>query len=179
MCKACNENSVYESRVNKIKYCKSCFNKYFEKKVRKTIRTNKLISKKDKLGMAVKRTSSLVAQFLIKKILRNPKLKIIRNKKFKIKDITRIITGYNLDNEAENIITSVFNKKKPKLGPRIKKEIRPLYLMTEQEIRLFAKLNKIKITKQKLSKTAKLLNKFEDKYPETKYAIVKSSLKIS
>lgn len=71
MCKKCKTNPVYVNKINKISYCARCFNKYFEKKVRKCIRVNKLIKKNEKIGVAVSGgKDSLVLLYLLVKILK-------------------------------------------------------------------------------------------------------------
>lgn len=52
MCHACEKNPVFKLHSGE-QLCKSCFLKYFEKKVRKTIRVHKLIDKKDDIAIAV------------------------------------------------------------------------------------------------------------------------------
>ncbi len=52
MCHNCEKKSVWKLDSGE-SLCKSCFFKYFEKKVRKTIRKHKLIEKKDEIAVAV------------------------------------------------------------------------------------------------------------------------------
>src|SRR3989338_7707223 len=51
-CKRCTTEPVFKL-ISGVSLCKSCFIKYFEKKVRKTIRQYRLINKGDYLGVAV------------------------------------------------------------------------------------------------------------------------------
>lgn len=51
-CKNCNSNPVIELVNNNIKLCKSCFIKYFERKVFKTISKYNLIDDNDVIGVA-------------------------------------------------------------------------------------------------------------------------------
>lgn len=51
-CKRCTNEPVFKL-ISGVSLCKSCFLKYFEKKVRKTIRQYKLIKKGDYLGVAI------------------------------------------------------------------------------------------------------------------------------
>ncbi|RME54449.1 TIGR00269 family protein [Candidatus Woesearchaeota archaeon] len=51
-CKNCNLKPVHQL-TSGVKLCRSCFIKYFEKKVRKTVRVHKLIQKKDKVCVAI------------------------------------------------------------------------------------------------------------------------------
>ena len=69
MCKFCETKPVYVL-LNHKKLCKSCFIKYFEKKVLRTIRTQKMIDKKDKVVMALSGgKDSVTTAHIINKIL--------------------------------------------------------------------------------------------------------------
>ncbi len=71
MKECCIKNPVYTLTGGE-KLCKKHFITYFEKKVRKTIRIEKLIGKKEKIGVAVSGgKDSLVCLYLLNKILRN------------------------------------------------------------------------------------------------------------
>ena len=52
-CKKCNLNPVIKLPNSNISLCKKCFLRYFERKVRKTIRVYKLIKKNDTIGIAL------------------------------------------------------------------------------------------------------------------------------
>ncbi len=52
-CKKCKEKPVIDLPNNNISLCKKCFLRYFEKKVRKTIRIYKLFQKGDTIGVAL------------------------------------------------------------------------------------------------------------------------------
>ena len=52
-CKKCKEKPVIKLTNSKITLCKKCFIRYFERKVKKTIRSYKLFKKGDRLGVAL------------------------------------------------------------------------------------------------------------------------------
>ncbi|MFH1751873.1 MAG: TIGR00269 family protein [archaeon] len=52
-CEKCSEKSVILLPFGPHYYCKTHFNEYFERKFKKTIRTNSLIKKNEKIGLAV------------------------------------------------------------------------------------------------------------------------------
>ncbi|MBI2672293.1 TIGR00269 family protein [Candidatus Woesearchaeota archaeon] len=77
-CKNCENNPVIKLPNSNIYQCKKCFNKYFEKKVRKTIRMYKLIDKKDIIGVACSGgKDSMTTLYLLGKILKSRNQKII------------------------------------------------------------------------------------------------------
>lgn len=166
MCRACNTKPVYISKINKKKYCKSCFNKYFEKKVRKTLRVNNLIQKTDKL--TIKGINQQLLFFLLNKIIRNIKITKQINK------ADKIIIANTIDDEAGQIIKAQIIKTKYTSKPIEKKIIKPLYQMLDKEVLIFAKINKLKF-KPKKSKIKTELDKLEQKHPGTKNSIVKSN----
>lgn len=267
MCKYCKTKTVFVNRINNVKYCKSCFIRYFERKFRKTIRVNRLVKEKDKLLVACSGgKDSTVALYLLNKIFRKrnkiealivdpsigeytkTNLKNLREfcekyeiklneKSFReefgyglcyIKSLLRkkgyeytgcaicgvlrryiinkfarerkfslVVTGHNLDDEAESFLMNIFKNKMDvtaRLGIktgifRIKSfvpRIKPLYFHTERETTLFSKLHKFKVVYEKCpcrvhvlrAQVEKLLDEFEKKQPDVKYAIVNSFLEI-
>jgi len=77
-CKICEENPVIKLPNSNIYHCKKCFNRYFEKKVRKTIRMYKLVDKNDIIGIAVSGgKDSMSTLYLLSKILKSRNQKII------------------------------------------------------------------------------------------------------
>ena len=73
-CKKCVESPVIKLSNSEISLCKSCFIKYFERKVLKTIRTYKLIGKNDHIGVAASGgKDSTTVLYLLNKIIRERK----------------------------------------------------------------------------------------------------------
>lgn len=257
-CKNCKSNPVIKLPNSNISLCKSHFNRYFEKKVRRCIRVYNLIKKTDKVIVALSGgKDSLSLTFLLHKLLKQrkiklealiidegtrkdelkaaeklcKKLKIKLNKftykkeyKFTLFDIaeklkgipcaacgalrrslinkkarqlkaTKLATGHNLDDEAQNILMNQFKNNiqlSSRLGPLtgVKddkyfiRRIKPFYFLTEQEVLTFAKINNIAPGKKICpfrcgayrNSIRKMLDSFEKKYPGTKHSIVKSFL---
>ncbi len=119
------------------------------------------------------------------------------NKKAKELKGTLLATGHNLDDEAQAIIMNMFKNTMPvmaRLGPisGIQKQkgfvtrIKPLYFCTEEEVRLFSKINNFPVKYEKCpcrseayrKEIAELLDQFEKKHKQTKYSIVRSLLEI-
>jgi tRNA-5-methyluridine54 2-sulfurtransferase len=248
---------------------KKQFIEYFEKKVRKTVRVNKLIEKKERILVACSGgKDSTAVLYLLNKITRNNKditieaihndpsigeyskinrenitkfckenniklhiasfrdefgyslcyihglLKqkgikykscsvcgILRrnllNKKAKELKATKLVTGHNSDDEAQNIIMNIFQNHTellPRLGPRsgLKENkgfiprVKPLYFCTEEETKLYSKLHNFPVKYEKCpcrtdayrKNVAEMLDNFEKQYKSTKTGIIQSFLKI-
>lgn len=248
---------------------KEQFIEYFEKKVRKTIRTNKLIGKKENILVACSGgKDSTTALYLLNKLTKpNKKIEIqaihidpsigkyseinkkniikfckknkiklhlssfrqefgyslcyikgllkqkdikwkscticgvlkryLLNKKAKQLKATKLVTGHNLDDEAQSIIMNIFQNHVeilPRLGPKTGiaehkgfiPRIKPLYFCKEQETKLYSKLKNFPVKYEKCpcreeayrKDIADMLNEFEKHHKATKTAIVQSFLKL-
>jgi len=119
------------------------------------------------------------------------------NKKAKELGFTKIVTGHNLDDEAETILlnqlkgnAALLAKLGPKVGVRKVKgfvqRVKPLYFLSAKEIILYAKLNNLPCSLQVCPLRGETLRveirewlyKMERKYPNVKNAIVNSFLEI-
>lgn len=119
------------------------------------------------------------------------------NKYAKQLKATKLVTGHNLDDEAQAIVMNNFKantKLAAKLGPvsgvsvhqDFVQRIKPLYFCLEKETRLYALLKGFKveftecpnITNSYRSQVRDMLNDFEQKYPGTKTSIINSFLDI-
>ena len=251
------------------KLSKDQFLKYFEKKVRKTIRIHNLIGKKEKVLVACSGgKDSTVALYLMNKIVKNRNViveamhvdqsignyskinrkniekfckdqgiklhvtsfreffgmaqcyiksalhdkgvnwkscticgvlrRYILNKYTRDLKATKIVTGHNLDDEAQSILMNLFNNNVPllaRLGPKtgIKDfkgfvpRIKPLYMCKEEEVLLYSKLMDFPVqyescpcrTEAHRLKVLKMLDEFEKENKGTKSGIVNSYLDLS
>lgn len=119
------------------------------------------------------------------------------NKKARELGATKLVTGHNLDDEAQNILMNQF-KANPVLSSRLGpltgvkdnslfiRRAKPLYFISEFETEIYAKINNI-VPKRKIcpfrcgafrSSVRKFLDDFDKKYPGTKQAVVQSFIKI-
>jgi len=110
---------------------------------------------------------------------------------------TKLITGHNLDDEAQVILMNQFKANtslSAGLGPisgtqehhLFVRRVKPLYFCTNQEVITYTKIkgweldycNCIYSQEGYRSQIKKMLNDFEEKYPGTKHGLVKSFLEV-
>jgi tRNA-5-methyluridine54 2-sulfurtransferase len=108
---------------------------------------------------------------------------------------TKVVTGHNLDDEAQAVLMNTFkanNKQSSKMGPisglkthaGFVQRVKPLYFCTEKETRLYTFIKQIKVdnaecpnvTQSYRADIRDMLNSFEAKYPGTKTGIINSFL---
>tara|TARA_Y100000310_G_scaffold69290_1_gene64754 strand:+ start:15832 stop:16404 length:573 start_codon:yes stop_codon:yes gene_type:complete len=181
MCKQCKISPVYEF-TNKIKLCKNCFIKYFQKKVLYTIRKFKMIKKDEVIGYEKKRDFRGVVLFDI--LLMFSKKAMIEIIKLPTKKkINKKAVSSTIDSESDKITHILIKGKTSQLkevSPINKKQIKPLYLFLDEEVRLYAKLKKLKFKEEKIKQDniSSFINDLEKKHPEIKRAIVNSYLEL-
>jgi len=176
MCKLCETNPVYEF-TNKRKLCKNCFIRWFDKKFLFTNRKFKLIKKGDSLVIRGEGYKKAVLEHILKKFKDKFLIEIKRKG-------NKIAFTDTIDTNSKEIIRILINKNANQLNnlsPINKNNIKPFYLFLDEEVLLYAKLNKLKPDKLKDSKDKiKLfLDEIEKKHPEVKRAVVNSFLKLN
>ncbi len=139
------------------------FKRYFEKKVLYTVRKFSMprevkVRKRDCLNDRV--LLHLIERF---GFMGNSKITAISD---------------SADDVASGIVESWFENRKVDLSPSTRKEIRPLFLMTDQEISIYASLKGIKGKQKKKSSARNMLDKMEKPHPEIKRAIVQSYIQL-
>ena len=119
------------------------------------------------------------------------------NKQARKHEATKLITGHNLDDEAQAIIMNLFKANTTlaaNLGPisgvkdhqLFVQRVKPLFFCTNKEVEVYTQLkewdldycNCIYSQEGYRSQVKQMLNDFEDKYPGTKQGIIKSYLEI-
>lgn len=117
------------------------------------------------------------------------------NKYARKQGATKVVTGHNLDDEAQGIIMNIFKANTTlaaNLGPvsGVKKHplfvqrVKPLFMCTNKEIEVYTQLKEWTLDycdclysgEGYRSQVKRMLNEFEDKYPGTKQGIIKSYL---
>lgn len=200
-CSFCRDESVYFRKNEGHYYCKKHFVKNIEKRVKRTIRINRLIDNGDRIA-----ADSENVLFLLNIIFNsNPKIKIftidlgkenitkkneILLKKIRKLKITKIAISHNLDDECQKILLNVLKGNLSRLDLTTKKIIPiicPLINIPENELEVYAKINGISFSSKKYfystdNKTneqiRKFLNDLDEVSPGIKYNLYESLLKI-
>jgi len=179
VCFRCGKNSrISLKHIGNM--CNGCFLKIIEKRVRKDIRTKKLIRKNDRILMINNSSKEFfVSGFLLRKIIKElpASIAIRKSKKLNIgqaiaKKYDKIIVPWSLDDETEGFLGYLFNKEKQQKFS--KKTIKLLKNVSEEEIALFAKIKKFRYRQGKKSKIKKMLDMLEQRYPGYKFSLLNS-----
>ncbi|MFC1681995.1 hypothetical protein ACFL0X_00040 [Nanoarchaeota archaeon] len=180
MCQLCKTKPVYKF-TNQRQLCKTCFTRYIEKKFLYTIRKFKLIKKQEKISTTNSNDfRNTVLKHLLKMFAEKSTIKLTNSAR-------KIAHPNTTDTEANKIIQEIIkgNTKNLKKYSPITKEnsktiIKPLYLLFDKEVLLYAKIKKLKykMSETKQDKIQKFLNSLEKKHPEVKQAIIQAYLQL-
>lgn len=168
-CKKCSKKRAAKE------YCNSHFSELIEKKAKKAIREAGWLKRNDRVLVLNDRTKEgVAAEFLLKKVVGGLPLRItVRRKKgsfarFASARFDRVILLTDLDDEIEGFILELFEGKKP---ARLKNELRILRYITDEEIKLFLRIKKIRFREKNKSRLGGLLDSFEKKNPDIKLSL--------
>lgn len=176
MCHECSTKPVYEF-TNKRKVCARCFIRYFQKKVFYINRKFELIKRGDVVGY---KNSGNFRDVVLEDVLRffseRAGVEIIDT--IKSKKYNKLAVSDTINVNSDKIIETIFNKNLSKIkniNPAEKNTINPLYLFTDEEVLLYAKLRglKFKVNKKNdKNNLIKFVDALEKKHPELRRAIV-------
>ena len=173
MCKQCEINHVYEF-TNKRKLCKNCFINYFHKKVLYINRKFNMICRGDVIGYQKgNNVNSVVLKEVLNLFEEKGFIRQVGNKN----KFDKLALPNNLDSESDKIIHELINGN-IELNKTDKGIIKPLYLFSDREILLYAKIKRLKFIEKKIKKDkiSLFVEDLEKKHPEIKRAIVNSYL---
>lgn len=139
-CFICNDKKVFK-KDNKY-LCEKCFLRLFDKKVRRWIRQNKVISKGDIIF-----AKGEVTRHILNNIFKDGQIKII-SKKSKLKDLKEIVEKSS-DDYICDFMKDLISGKRPK---SYKKEVSLLRQFSDDDILLYAKINRLKFNPKKKDK---------------------------
>ena len=172
-CKSCNKESKVHLAYPPHELCEECFLKIIEKRVRKYVRINKLFKKNDKILIINDNSKEAqVNKYILKSIIKNMPATITEKETSKGTRVDKIIMPWNLDDEINQYLEEVMNKKKEK---RNTKEIKILKPVLDSEVEIFAKIKGFKYKKVKHQEKNPFLKGLEEKHPGTKFSLLKSS----
>jgi tRNA(Ile)-lysidine synthase TilS/MesJ len=180
MCKQCEKNPLYEF-TNKRKLCKNCFVNYFNKKFLFTIRKFGMINHEDIIGYSKNNSfKEVVLEDMLNFFSKKSGISVV---KLPNKRANKIASDSSIDSEANEIVKKIIEGNAINLKkdlPVEKNLIKPLYLFSDEEILLYAKIKNLKFKeeKNKKNKIESFLDKFEKKHPEVKRAVVNSLLEL-
>jgi len=170
-----------KQRIRGFDFCRNCFIKVIDRRVRKELKISKAIKKGDNLLIIDDGTCSAKLNILlIKKIAgKIAKIKVKKqsfniNKKINFKG--KIIAPWNLDDEIRLFMKSFLNNKPFRYLGNYDNIIKPLACLKQDECELFAKLLGLKFRKdKKKDDLTEFIGKIENKYLGTRFSILKSS----
>lgn len=162
-------------------FCRNCFIKVIERRVRKELRMSEAIKKGDNLLIIDDGTcSAKLNVLLIKKSVGDITKITVKKGKFnpdkKISFKGKIIAPWNLDDEILLFMNSFFNNKLFRYLGDHGNIVKPLISIKQDECETFAKLTGLKYNmKTKTDDLAGFIGKIEEKYPGTKFGILKTT----
>ncbi len=165
-CKNCKTKPIWEF-TNQTRLCKNCFTDYFEMKVFKTIRKYQMLP--ENRIIKLEKNSTINTNIL----------KYILEKKFKVRfSVKPNFSSKNLSQSAEKIFSNILKGKFK--GPTPTNPPKPLYFLSNKEIKLYASLKEIKgkLPKQD-KKIQELFQKFLTKNPDLEHNIINAFKQLS
>ncbi len=178
MCNQCEKNPVYEF-TNKRKLCKTCFVRYFQKKILYAIKKFNLIKREEIIGY---KKNNELKTIVLEDILLFASKKIGFNLvKLPSKKADKIAVNSSLDSESDAIMKCLIEGNVSELKKNLPIEgnmIKPLYLFLDKEILLYARIRNLDFRKKEKieDKIPGFIDDFEKKHPEVKRAIINGFL---
>lgn len=153
-CHKCDKKSTWKDYTGK-NYCESHFLGLLEKRVRKNIRINKLISLKEKYDIQEdKENKHLLTAYFLRRIFSD---------RINLSKEGKKIVSNTLDDEAENLLC-YFMKKED-----LKQDIKPISVIADEEAKTLAKILDIKVKIQN-----KIHSALTKKEPQLLFSMLKS-----
>ncbi len=183
MCYKCQLKPVYEF-TNKRRVCKTCYIRWFEKKVLYTIRKFNLLKKGDIVGYSQKNDfRSVVLEAILKMLAKNGRIEVMKldsslvHKKEGGLKITKLAVPSTTDLESYQVVSEILYgdiENLNRLKPLDKKTIKPLYLFLDKEVELYANLRGLdfKRYKKQKDKVSSFIDELEKSHPEIKRSII-------
>jgi len=160
-CYLCGKKAVIKKHKNRF-ICNKCFCWLFEKRIRKQTRLDKSFGVGDKILVL-----GGVAKYLVKSITKDMNIKIVS------KNYNKKVIEWTLDDELNQFVKKMFEGKKQKKED--KKVVKILKNVTDEDVKLFAKIKGLKFKPNKKDEAIqKFLNSVQVKYPNAKYNLLRN-----
>ncbi|MBW2978433.1 hypothetical protein KY331_06320 [Candidatus Woesearchaeota archaeon] len=160
-CYLCGRTAVIKKQKNRV-ICNKCFCWLFEKRIRKQTRLDKSFSSGDRILVIGE-----VAKYLVKSITKDMNVKLVS------KNYNKKIIEWTLDDELNQFVKGMFEGKGRRKEE--KKVIKILKNVTDEEVKLFAKIKGLKFKPNKKDKAIqKFLDSVQAKYPNAKYNLLRN-----
>jgi len=193
MCNLCEKKPVYEF-TNQRKLCKTCFVRWFQKKVLYTIRKFEMIKKNEVIGYDNSGFRGIVLEDVLKMFAEKSIVELapqaypeessqeILTKGIKLpskKKLDKIAIASTTDLEANKIIHTLIRGGKKLESAVDGRVIKPLYLFLDKEVLLYTKLRGLKfgdVEEKRKDNISLFIDEMEKLHPEVKQAVIASYL---
>lgn len=157
--------------MKRSKYCKQCFMKIFEKRIRRELQKNPWFKKGEKVLILEDNSckTDIIKQQVVP-LIKTAKIPVKIGKKI-ISKGERIISPENLEDFIADFLKKILKNQTWKKD----EIIRPLRQLTDTEIKQYAELKNLKKNKRKKDPILTFINKMEKEYPEIKFTLLKTS----
>lgn len=188
-CVKCKKQA--DIKVQNLKVCKKCFLNIIQKRVRKELRVNNLIEKDDHIAVIDdKSAEAQVSKYLLKKILDNLPVSIsVLETKYDIGediqgDYDKVVIPWNADREGSYFLKGIMgNEQGPYQGhfkKNKKRYIKLLLPVISDEVKIFADIKGFEYKCKEIKDVVDdFIDELEEKYPEMKFSLLKSSKEIT
>ncbi|MGV8169638.1 MAG: hypothetical protein ACP5N3_06305 [Candidatus Nanoarchaeia archaeon] len=166
-CSKCSHNALEGAVYAGKNHCEKHFLELIERRIRKNLRTRKLIDVKKEYYFADDKSSEAkLTEYFLDKIFLG-RLKLSEKKS---KSLCNIVPT-NLDEQALMFLNSFLENKKLEKS----EEVMPLEVVTQQEVELLCRVLKIKFVPRIKED---VVDNLEKRHPGTKFSLFQSRMKI-
>lgn len=171
-CYLCGGRAYIKQQKNRY-ICNRCFCRLFEKRIRRYTRLKKVFQPGDRI-LVIGDVNRYLAERIVGRLPVKLFFRARLSKEFVKKNgINKILIEWSLDDGANEFLLGLFRGKKVrKLG---KGHVKLLKVVTDKEIELFAKLEKLRFKPNKKDPfVQKLLDELQKKHPSIRYTLLKN-----
>lgn len=168
-CRVCGKGAREQTATGA--YCRRCLARVLEKRIRKEVRQDDILSPSFRIICA-----DDVSEYLVKSLYNDAKLHLSRVKEIpvRIPEGSIFLIKWSMDDEITDFLSSqMHGKKRRRMRKRTYSVLKSL---TDEEIGKFSEYYRLRFIKNRKDRHVHaLIEGMQEKYPETKYALYKSS----